>query len=162
MVFVAIGLIIGIVIYVREEGIDYVSDVFFCLLIGILGALVGVLIMVLTTCLVPASEYHFEQVNNTSIIAMKDNQGLTGDRFIFSGHVENELHYYYAAEEAQGISVKKIPASKTYIRYDNANPHIEEYNTTSFNHWYTWLYAANVGNKTYYIVYAPEGTVDLV
>ncbi|MBR3130958.1 hypothetical protein IKG31_00055 [Candidatus Saccharibacteria bacterium] len=162
MVLVVIGLIIGGFIYVKQEGIDCVSDVFLCLLTGLLGALVGGLIMAFTTCLVPASEYNFEQMNNTPIIAMKDNQGLTGERFIFSGHVESELHYYYAAEEAQGISVKKIPASKTYIRYDSTNPHIEEYRSTKFNHWYTWIYAANFHNKNYNIIYAPEGTVDLV
>ena len=162
MAFIVIGFIIGAVIYVQKEGIDYVTDVFLCLIVGLIGALFGGLIMAIATCFVPVSEYHFEQVNNTSIIAMKDNQGLTGDRFIFSGHIENELQYYYAAESSQGILVKKVPASQTYIRYDSTNPHIEEYRSTRFNHWYTWIYAANFHNKNYNIIYAPEGTVDLV
>jgi len=158
-----LGFIVAVIVYINSEGIDYFTDVLWCAFIGIVVAIVcGLVSLVLTAVIVPANEYHIEQVRETPIIALRDNQGVVGNRYVFSGRVESELYYYYATEESRGITVRKVKASESYIRYDNDNPRIIKFESTNFEHWYTWLYGINLRTRGYNIIYAPEGTVDLV
>ena len=161
MGLVVVGFIIGFILFVKHlGGIDCFLEFVVCFLVGLFGALLAaILALVLTCAIVPSSEYIVVD-NEQKIIALKDNQGVAGSHFLFSGAVDSELKYYYATESDFGIHINSLGASRAYIRSDD-NPRIQTFSHVGFKHWYTWLYAFPA-NSDYYIFYVPDGTVERI
>ena len=92
------------------------------LLIGVLGFLVALLLSVTATgCYVCAnSELSVKKVEETPLIALKDNMATEGHHFLFSGYVDEELTYYYLYEvPGKGITSGDVKAKRAYMNYIN-------------------------------------------
>ena len=76
------------------------------LLIGLLVFLVG------NVCCGPCTG-PIEIQETTELVALKDNQGMEGYGFLFSGGVNDELKYYYIYDEPQkGLTTNSVNAAE--------------------------------------------------
>ena len=124
------------------------------LLSSLVSALVCLLASVIMSCFV---EVDYSEVSDTKIITLKDNQNMNGNFYIFSGHVEEDLYYYYATETELGYKTEKVKANNAYIKYTDGETHIEKH---------MGKFANNIANifgfpmyNDRYIIYCPEGTI---
>lgn len=103
------------------------------------------------------AELDYEYVSDTKIIALKDNLSTSGRFYITSGHVDEDLYYYYAVDTELGYKTEKVKADNTYVKYSNVTPHIEEYHPKFVNNW-VYIFAFPVCDYQY-VIYCPEGTM---
>jgi hypothetical protein len=108
---------------------------------------------IVTSC----AEINYNIVSDTKIIALKDNQNVSGNFYITGGYVNENLYYYYATETELGYKIGKIKADNAYIKYTDGETHIERHRGEFANdNAYLWGYPAC---NDRYIIYCPDGTV---
>lgn len=137
--------------------VDIVTGLFLSALLT--AAFTGFFIVV---CLCIGSFLHedsmvIEKTQETPIIALKDNQNISGHFYLMGGYVNEDLYYYYAKETERGYKTEKVKADLCYIVYTEESPRIEQYTATGFKHWWTYIYA--FPNYASYTIYVPSGTV---
>lgn len=102
-----------------------------------------------------------------NINSLKDNLVTSGEihgsAFCISGSFDGEISYFFSRTMSNGEKIGHIPADKTYIKYDDENPHIEVHQTTNkFPKWLgevLWLEDCNTIDTEYYVIVVPEGTI---
>jgi hypothetical protein len=104
------------------------------------------------------AEINYDIVSDTKIVALKDNQNVSGNYYLFSGYVDEDLYYYYATETEFGYKTEKLKASNVYIKYTKDELHIEKHEPTFTNDVVTF-FACNPNKSDRYIIYCPEGTI---
>ena len=109
---------------------------------------------IITNC---CAEIEYNVVSDTKIIALKDNQNISGSFYIMGGYVDEDLYYYYATETEFGYKMEKIKADRAYIKYTDGETHIERYKG-EFANGGGYLLGFPMCNDRY-IIYCPEGTV---
>ena len=163
MIWLIIGIIamIIIIIYIWKENIWVgIGD---CIMLSsavlVLGSITTLLVCLISSAAVSGEDaFEFEQVEDTPIIALKDNQNAEGHFYLAGGYVNEELYYYYAIETEFGYKTEKVKADNTYIKYTNKQPHIERYEGDFADDWRDlWGFPMCVDK---YIIYCPEGTID--
>ena len=131
MIWFIIGLVvaIAIIIYIccddwndlsEKIGISMVT----LLVSFILSSLLWMWSSVIISC---CTEAKYNMVSDTKIIALKDNQNISGNLYIMGGRVDEELYYCYATETKFGYKTEKIKAENAYIQYTDGETHIEKY-----------------------------------
>lgn len=99
----------------------------------------------------------YNMVSDTKIIALKDNQNVSGSFYIMGSYVDEDLYYYYATETEFGYKTEKLKADNAYIMYTNGETHIEKYVGEFANN------SANLWGfpmcDDRYIIYCPDDTV---
>lgn len=152
---VCVSLIIGVFCDSFNDWFDKIglsiAAIFFSVSMTLIVLLVSSLIV--SNC----AETKYNMISDTKIIALKDNQNMNGNFYIFGGYVDEDLYYYYATETEFGYKTEKIEAENTYIRYTNKEPHIERYCAEFVNNRAHLLGFCMLDDK--YIIYCPEGTV---
>lgn len=134
---------------------EKISTSFLVLITSFLGAILALLLstLIIGSC----AEVDYNKVSDTKIIALKDNQNVSGSFYIMGGYVDEDLYYYYATETDFGYKTEKIEADNAYIKYTDGETHIERYEAEFVND-YVYLFAVpNYSDR--YIIYCPEGTV---
>ncbi len=126
--------------------------------------------LVLTICLIIVlTTISMKVCNNTSkekydysidLVALTDNIDTSGELnagvFYRSGYIENDLYYYYLAEENKGIKQYKILAENTYIKETDGVPKIEFYKTKT-NYPKFWVLSCfNTDEVDYVVIYVPK------
>jgi hypothetical protein len=96
-------------------------------------------------------------VSDTKIIALKDNQNVSGSFYIMGGYVDEDLYYYYATETEFGYKTEKVKADNAYIKYTDGETHIEKYVGEFANDSANFWGFPMCDNR--YIIYCPDGTV---
>ena len=163
---ILIGCILGFAIWgFCEEwyGRFEWSCIWNSLLGGVLGAFGGILIglivfLIGNICCSPCNG-PIEIQETTELVALKDNQGIEGYGFLFSGGVNDKLKYYYIYDEPQrGLTTDSVNADISYIRYvdEGTQPYMEEWVQRHENKVLWWLFGAE---ETGYTFYLPEGSV---
>lgn len=104
-----------------------------------------------------SAEVNYNVASDTKIIALKDNQNISGSFYIMGGYVDEDLYYYYAAETEFGYKTEKLRADNTYIKYTDGEAHIEMHRAEFVND-YVNFFAFPTQNDRY-VIYCPEGTV---
>lgn len=122
-----------------------------CLLgCGVLG--VGSAIVTLTT-----SEWNETMVEETPLVALKDNFNNEGTAFLFSSAVDETLKYHYIYEvPGKGMTTGEVYADDAYIQYREGNPCIQKWKTSHHNKVLDWLF---IPGYNFYIIIVPEGSV---
>lgn len=163
MIWLIISLIvtIAIIIYHWRENLWYGVGICILETIGILAAsfFVTILIFILSSFIVSSNDnvIEYNEVSDTKIIALKDNQNVSGNFYIMGGYIDKDLYYYYATETEFGYKTEKIKAENAYIKYTNDEPHIEKYDSDFTNDaLYFW---GGCTRDDRYIIYCPNGTV---
>lgn len=159
ILIILIGCIIGFAIwgYCEER---YILDSLYGAFLGaILGSLVGLLICLMGNLCCGPCNGPIEIQETAELVAIKDNLGIEGYNFLFSGSVKDELKYYYIYEEPQkGLTTNSIDADISYIKYvtEGTQPYMEEWVQRHESKVLYWLFFAQ---ETGYTFYLPEGSV---
>lgn len=161
MIWFIIGLVIAIIVIIFvciDDWNDLADKIAYSFITLLVSAVATTLVWLLSSGIVSAcAEIKYDKVSDTQIIALKDNQNLSGSFYIMGGYVDEELYYYYATETEFGYKTEKISSDNTYIKYTNEKPHIEEYNGDFAND--IWYMVASPLVNSRYIIYCPEGTI---
>ena len=140
-----------------KEFCDLFSKIFFSALIGFASLIVTVVILCFASeCVSYDANMTYNMVSDKKIIALKDNQNVSGNIYLMGGYVDEDLYYYYSTETELGYKVEKIEADNVYIKYTNGEAHIERYEGKFIN---KMLYIFGLPYYDRYVIYCPEGTV---
>lgn len=105
----------------------------------------------------------WQKAETESIVAIKDNQNIKGNCFLFGGYVEEEPVYYYAEKTENGVKVMHVNTSMCYVVEGSENPKIETYKAVGYKNKAYWLFAVpgltDYYSRTIYKIYVPEHTV---
>lgn len=163
MIWFIIGFIISVIviIYLLYENwwyYDFGEKIGVPLLVLLCSTLASILVFFFASIVVnEVCEIDYRQTSDTKIIALKDNQNISGNFYIFGGYIDEDLYYYYATETEFGYKTEKIKADSVYIKYTDGNAHIEEY-AAMFADDYVNLFGCPLNNSRY-VIYCPEGTI---
>lgn len=98
--------------------------------------------------------YHLSE--DIEIYALQDNITTDGSFFLGSGHIDDELKYFYVEKTDLGYTIKNVDADQAYIQYTSDRCHIEKQSYT-FNNWFVRLIAIPLNDR--YVIYIPEGSI---
>lgn len=161
MIWLIIGFIVFIawVIYDIFDGLYNFWEIIGFSVLKLTASMLGSIVAFLLACFIIGScaKVDYNKVSDTKIIALKDNQNVSGSFYIMGGYVDEDLYYYYATETEFGYKTEKIEADNAYIKYTDGETHIEEYEAEFVNDYVYWFAVPSVSNR--YIIYCPEGTV---
>ena len=131
MLWIIIGLIVFIVSVVKifiDGWFDLVERFLVSFLILICTAGITLIVLLISSGLTSAvAEVDYNMVSDTKIIALKDNQNVSGNFYIMGGYIDEDLYYYYATETQFGYKTEKVKAESAYIKYTSEETHIEKY-----------------------------------
>lgn len=161
MLWFIIGILvtIGIVIYWIWD--DCLWSVGECIAMGFLvliAAVIGsiLLMMFSSAAAETCADKTYHVVEDIDIYALQDNITTDGSFFLGSGHIDDELKYFYVEKTELGYTVKNIDADQAYIQYTTDRCHIEKQSYT-FDNWFVRLIAEPITDR--YIIYIPEGSI---
>lgn len=99
-----------------------------------------------------------EVTDTIELVAMKDNLGVEGYHNLFSGHVDDELKYFYVYEDEKGRTTGSVRADNSYIKYIDADetPYMEKCQRGNKSEFINVVF---LSYETYYVFYLPEGSV---
>jgi hypothetical protein len=161
MIWFIIGCIVAIVIIVRiciDDSNDLFDKNLFSILTIVASLEVSSLVLVMTSAIVSnCADIDYAKETDTQIIALKDNQNISGGFYIMGGYIDEELYYYYATETELGYKTEKISSDNAYIKYTKGQAHIETYFGDFHNSFLHTFAIPLVDNR--YIIYCPEGTI---
>ena len=161
MVWLILGVLICVcaIVYICcDSWNDWFEKILLSILTVVVSAVITLMVLslssVITSC---CAEIDYNMVSDTKIIALKDNQNVSGNFYIMGGYIDEDLYYYYATETEFGYKTEKVRADNAYIKYTDGETHIEryvgEFANDSANLWgFPMCYDR-------YIIYCPDGTV---
>ncbi len=161
MIWIIIGLVVFLVVTIKilcDSWYDWVDKLFYSIVTLILSGMFTFLVLLIASGVVSGCvEVDYDMVSDTKIVALKDNQNVSGNFYIMGGYVNEDLYYYYATETQFGYKTEKVKADNTYIKYTDGETHIEKYEPKFVND-YVYLFGLPM-NLSRYIVYCPENTI---
>jgi hypothetical protein len=161
MIWIIIGLVVFLVVTIKilcDSWYDWQEKLLYPLAALILSSMMTFLVLLIASGIVSdCAEIDYDMVSDTKIVALKDNQNVSGNFYIMGGYVDEDLYYYYATETQFGHKTEKVKADNTYIKYTDGETHIEKYEPKFVND-YVYLFGLPM-NLSRYIVYCPENTI---
>lgn len=151
-----IGLIVGIVISINDY-CDFWEGVGITVLVTILGVMISFFIMMPVSAIADScADKTWSTVEDSDIYALQDNLTTEGSFFLGSGHINDELKYFYVKETDVGYTVCNVDADDSYIRYTTDRCHIER-QTYEFTNGFVKLIACPMSDR--YIFHIPDGSI---
>lgn len=161
MIWLILGVIVCSIIIIgifRDRYNDLLDKFFFSFLTLLLSFVISILVLVGVSAIVSCcADINYNIISDTKIIALKDNQNVSGNFYIMGGYVNEDLYYYYAVETEFGYKTEKIKAENAYIKYTDGETHIERYDGEFANSGVNFLAMPMCDDR--YIIYVPDGTV---
>ena len=160
MLIIVLGLIIGFivgVIYALNNCYGFWEGFGTTILITIFGVLIScIIIMPVSAIADSCADKTWNTVEDVDIYALQDNLTTEGSFFLGSGHIDNELKYFYVKETDVGYTVCNVDADDSYIRYTTDRCHIER-QTYEFTNGFVKLIAFPISDR--YIFHIPDGSI---
>lgn len=160
MLIIFIGLIIGFIVgfvYSLNNCWSFWEGVGTTILITILGMAIGAVLMTFSSAIANScADKTWTTVEDTDIYALQDNLTTEGSFFLGSGHINDELKYFYVKETDVGYTVCNVDADDSYIRYTTDRCHIER-QTYEFTNGFVKLIALPMSDR--YIFHIPDGSI---
>ena len=111
MIWLILGALVcvGVIVYICcDSWNDWAEKI----LLSIFAVLVSffitfIMLIVSSTIVTCCAEINYNVVSDTKIIALKDNQNISGNFYIMGGYVNENLYYYYATETEFGYKTEK-------------------------------------------------------
>lgn len=161
MIWIIIGFVVFVVVTIKilcDSWYDWQEKLLYPVAALSLSSMITFLVLLIASGIVSnCAEIDYDMVSDNKIVALKDNQNVSGNFYIMGGYVDEDLYYYYATETQFGYKTEKVKADNTYIKYTDGETHIEKYEP-KFTNDYVYLFGFPL-NLSKYIVYCPEGTV---
>lgn len=160
MLWIILGAIIGIVIgiYLTSDAwMELWERVIMTFLLALLCSTLGVLFAMFSGVFADiCADKTYHVVEDIEIYALQDNITTEGSFFLGSGHVDDELKYFYVEETELGYVVNNVDADNAYIKYTTDRYHLERLSYT-FDNWFVRLIAFPMNNR--YVFYIPDGSI---
>lgn len=161
MLWFIIGIVvtIGTVIYwIWDDTFFGIGETILMGFLILIAALMGSLLLTVISTAVAEVEADktYSVTEDIDIYALQDNITTDGSFFLGSGHIDDELKYFYVAKTELGYTVKNIDADQAYIQYTDGRCHIEKQSYT-FDNWFVRLITVPLTDR--YIIYIPEGSI---
>lgn len=160
MLFIIVGAIIGLIvgiIYAFNNCYGFGESFVVAILIIILGATIGGVCMTFSSAIADCcAEKNWYTVQDTDIYALQDNLTTEGSFFLGSGHINDELKYFYVKETDVGYTVCNVDADDSYIRYTTDRCHIEKQSYKFSN---DFVAAIAIPMSERYIFHIPDGSI---
>lgn len=161
MIWFIIGLVVAVVIIVSiccDDWNDLGEKIGYSVVTLLASFVFSLMVLLIASGVVTCcAEIEYNIASDTKIIALKDNQNISGNFYIMGGYINEDLYYYYATETDFGYKTEKIKADNVYIKYTDGETHIERYDAE---------FTSNIANlfgfpmcDNRYIIYCPEGTI---
>lgn len=161
MIWFIIGFVVAvaIIIYIWCDDWNDLGDKIGGSVLALLASFLISLIICLVASLITSycAELEYNVASDTKIVALKDNQNISGSFYIMGGYVDEDLYYYYAIETEFGYKTEKIKADNVYIKYTDGEPHIERYDAEFANDG-LYLWGVCISDNRY-IIHCLEGTI---
>jgi hypothetical protein len=161
MIWLILGAIacVGIIIRICCDSCnDWVEKVLFSIFTVVISPVVILLALSISSAIISCdADMNYNMVSDTKIIALKDNQNVSGSFYIMGGYVDEDLYYYYATETEFGYKTEKVKANNAYIKYTDGETHIERY-VGEFANEKNNLWGFPICDDRY-IIYCLDGTV---
>jgi hypothetical protein len=158
ILFLALWIIFIILVFywIHEDFWKPISAIISVMLAFVIAGIVSLVMGGLVTVFADVQSYETESVE---LIALKDNLGVNGNYFLFSGNVNSEMQYTFLANEPEGITMKTISVKdyKCYIKYTDGQP----YMTTNVYKFTDPILQKLLpcAKNSYYTFYIPEGSI---
>lgn len=161
MIWLILGAIacVGIIIRICcDSWNDWFEKVLFSIFTVVISSVVILLVLLISSAIISCNaDMNYNMVSDTKIIALKDNQNVSGSFYIMGGYVDEDLYYYYATETEFGYKTEKVKVNNAYIKYTDGETHIERY-VGEFANEKNNLWGFSICDDRY-IIYCPDGTV---
>lgn len=161
MIWLILGVLvcIGVIIYICcDSWNNWVEKILLSVLTVVVSVAVTLIVLLLSSVITSyCADFDYNMVSDTKIIALKDNQNISGSFYIMGGYVDEDLYYYYATETEFGYKAEKVKANNAYIKYADGETHIERYVGEFVNN-SSNLWGFPICDDRY-IIYCPDGTV---
>lgn len=161
MIWLIIGVLVcvGVIVCICcDDWNGWVEKILLSVLTVIVSIAITLVVLLVSSCIASCcAEIEYNVVSDTKIIALKDNQDISGSFYIMGGYIDEDLYYYYATETEFGYKTEKIKADNVYIKYTDGETHIERYQGEFVNDGAYFWGACTCNDR--YIIYCPEGTV---
>lgn len=166
MIWLVLSAIVAIVLYIvvcvkcgaPEDAGGWIAS---CMIFAACAVLLWFILMVTSHIVaVCAAETQWKLVETREIYALNDNVGVSGRFYLGSGHVEDEMKYYFVEKTEKGKVVNSIGAKNAYIVESNAEtPRIEKLEKRWTNNIVFWFTCSLGPNISEYKIYIPENSV---
>ncbi len=155
MLWMLVGIIIGFLwCYYDNCWPDFIDYLFS----GFIGFIIGIPITLFVGGLIGFYLPKQTIIEEAKLVSLTDNTSIEGQKYLFSGYINEEYIYRYVIETEEGKQIKELYNSKNiYIKYDNENPRII-YEYSDFKYGWLWLFGIDL-TDTKIIIYVPEGTI---
>lgn len=155
MIYLIIGAIgFAIFIYFITESI---AETFFGSLIGLfIGMIIWLSIGGIIGEFLPTKEI----IETKPLYALTDTTSTYGEKFLFSGYIDEKLTYRYITETERGKHIEEIDTKNVYVNEGDYQPHLKISKKELAKDWY-FLFANDlaIDETTYYEFYVPENTL---
>lgn len=161
MLWFILALIVGVVFGIRVsvnngntfwEGVG--KSILFIFLFSLIAMTGFMLSSTIADCCADRTYYTVEDVD---VYALQDSVTTEGRFYLSSGHIDNELKYFYVKQSDVGYTIDNVDADKSYIRYTSDRCHIET-QKYKFNNKFIQVIAAPMEPERH-IIYIPDGSV---
>ena len=115
------------------------------------------LLFVSNSIAIQFAEYEPYIESSAEIMALQDNFTTSGQMFLGTGELKNELQYYVMQHTVDGYMIKNYPTDETHIVYIDGPPridHIHNYFTNPIVRFFCGDSGCNG-----YIIYIPENSI---
>ena len=154
MLFIIIGIILGIVFGWKDsyEAIEAALG-------GFIGVIIGLFVWFIVSLFCYNLPYN-EIVTTQEICALNDSSEVGGQKFLFSGYIEENLVYRYVVDTERGKHIEECDVDDAYIKdIESNNPYVEIHKYQFKSGWY-YLFAIDFkSEENYQVFYVPNGTI---
>lgn len=153
MAIIIICAVIAVIISIMEYNDGF--DTFFNAIIGLF---VGIFMFIFIGGLIGGVLPQEKVVEEQKIYALNDSSAVEGEKFLFSGHIDEQLVYRYVTSNDKGKHIEELDDDEVYIKEGNYTPILEHHYYVLEKDWHK-LFAHTEFSDSYYIFYVPENTV---
>ena len=154
IIFGIIGLTIVLVLtfylFNTEDFVEY-------FMLGILGALAGVLVGLLVALSLPAKT---EIVKTTyNLEALQDNNSVNGSFFLGTGQINGKMKYVFYYEKNGYYKLKQADYNEVRIKYSDEKPKAVRFTRKKVKDGFINNFTLDSNSYQEYIIYVPKGTI---
>ena len=159
MLWAIIFIVISIVISIKVMIDDSVGFGLFLLPpLLLLSILLGYLFGILTSAIIGNNtEFYTIQTGNDTIVPLSDSVGENGRYYLESGRTNSELYYFYMTATDQGLNVRKVEASRSYLNTSNDTPSIQTFERRYRSKFIELITVTTI--SPYYVINIPDESV---
>ena len=152
MLWIIIPIIIGFIIGCSDDG--FVFGFF----LSIFGFVIGALLILIGGGLVGCALPQEEVCQTYDLVALQDNIGVEGHKYLFNGYIEDKLKIRYIINTEKGKHIQTIDdISNVYINDNSKIAQLKVYEHKFKYDWFNWIGVVLESQK--YVFYVPEGTI---